>query len=337
MFCKAPKRMLRVVTYACAGVMALGLGGCSLFTPTLDEAATSARTPRQAIDDSLLVQAGTLTVALDTTDAPQAMEATDGTLQGYAIDVAQALAERLGLKLAVVSAGAPGTVLDAGEADIYLGAKTDADSDDYSVVGSYLQNATAVFGGADAPASVSASDLEQAVLGVQEGSASREAIDRLFPNAQVQTFNNVNECVDALAAGDVDYIACDATAGAYLMRAHGNCTFCGVISEVTDWGVAVASGALDLADAVEAELAEMAGDGVLGALHTMWYGALPSSLEDMAVQGVDVNASEDDLLSDEDEDATDGDADGNSSADDQIPDEGGVASAGDMSTWDDEA
>ena len=46
------------------------------------------------MSDDALVTPGTLTVALDTSDAPQAMQDADGNLTGYAVDAARALACR---------------------------------------------------------------------------------------------------------------------------------------------------------------------------------------------------------------------------------------------------
>lgn len=66
------------------------------------------------MSDDALVTPGTLTVALDTSDAPQAMQGADGNLTGYAVDAARALASRMGLKVAFV---------DASSADSALGDK----------------------------------------------------------------------------------------------------------------------------------------------------------------------------------------------------------------------
>ena len=54
----------RMLVAACAMAITGGITGCSLLTPPLSDAQDA--TARQAIDDSLLVRSGTLTVALDT-------------------------------------------------------------------------------------------------------------------------------------------------------------------------------------------------------------------------------------------------------------------------------
>lgn len=101
-----------------AVIAVLGLSGCAFnplstfTTPTIDQIERETVTP--TVSDDALVTPGTLTVALDTSDAPQAMQGADGNLTGYAVDAARALASRMGLKVAFV---------DASSADSALGDK----------------------------------------------------------------------------------------------------------------------------------------------------------------------------------------------------------------------
>lgn len=288
-------RLARAAAGVAALALAFGLGGCSLATPSLDEVVDE--TPAQAIADSELVQAGTLTVALDTSDAPQVITGTDGELVGYNIDVATALAENMGLKVSFVNATSPSSVLEGGEADIYLGATAGDESGDISTEGEVLQNATAIFGintGSTSAAStttVSASDLTSARVGVQDGSASQEALARVNVVAS-STYSNVNECFEALAAGEVDYVACDATAGGYLARSYEGVFFAGAISSSTSYGIAYLSSSSDLADEVNNALDALATDGTLDAIHQVWYGPVPLSLSSEVISGITLATSE---------------------------------------------
>ena len=96
-----------------AVIAVLGLSGCAFnplstfTTPTIDQIEYETVTP--AVSDDALVTPGTLTVALDTSDAPQAMQGADGELTGYAVDAARALASRMGLKVAFVDASSAGS------------------------------------------------------------------------------------------------------------------------------------------------------------------------------------------------------------------------------------
>ena len=293
------KRWLqRAAAGTAAAALACSICGCSFTTPPLSD--VEEEEVEQAIDDAQLVQAGTLTVALDTTDAPQAMLGEGDAYEGYAIDVSIALADRLGLEVAFVHAPSPQDALTSGEADIYMGATARNQSDDIMVSGEYLQNATAVFGGADAVStSVSAETLENAAIGVQEGSSSQEALADMGVVAS-NTYSNVNECFEALDAGDVDFVVCDATAGAYLARTYEGMFFAGTIGASTSYGVAYLSTATELSEAVGEALDEIASDGTLDAIHTLWYGSMPLNLSSELIAGVTVPEEAEEKPADED-------------------------------------
>ncbi len=288
---KAVRGIVRGAAVALALVAAVGAGGCSLMTPALDEAEPAV--VDQQVDDSQLVTPGTLTVAVDTSDAPQAM-VNQGVTQGYAVDVAAALAEHLGLDLAVVDGSSPSDVLGSRTADVLIGATSSQEDDAVSVVGDYLENATAVFTTAgDSDAVATADELNGAVIGVQASSASQEALVRTGITGEQKTYSNVNECFEALASGEVDYVVSDATAGAYLARAYPGVHFAGVLSQATVLGVAVPTAMPDLAEAVSTTLDDLSGDGTLAAVHAVWYGSLPMSLSDQVVSGVTITDSSD--------------------------------------------
>lgn len=281
-------RMAALVLSLLLGVC---LSGCSLLTPSRTEAARNREQVAPALDASSLVQEGVLTVAVDTADAPQGMTGTDGEVTGYYADVARALAQRLGLKVAFVSASSASNSLPDGSADIFLGAASASD-DEVTVFGSCLEDAPALFVKDADAATVSASTLSTMTVGVQTSSAAADALAKAGVTAEQKAYANVNECFDALASGEVDCVACDATAGAYLARAYEGVGFAGTLGAVSVSGVAVLSSASDLSDEVSAAFEEIASDGTLSAVHAQWYGSLPSSLSDALVNGVTL--SEDD-------------------------------------------
>ena len=154
---------------------------------------SGASTP--TVSDDALFTPGTLTVALDTSDAPQAMQGTDGELTGYAVDAARALASRMGLKVAFVDASSADSVLGDKKADIFIGDINSTD-DDISTLGTCLYDAAAVFGKTSdgESLSVSTETLNTATLGVQTSSASQEALAKQSITANQKTFSNINEC-----------------------------------------------------------------------------------------------------------------------------------------------
>ena len=277
----------RIVAGVCAAAAVVSLSACSLMTPTLDEAPS--HEVEQTVDDALLVQPGTLTVAVDTADAPQAMVGADGSIEGYAVDVAADVAARMGLKLEIVSAVSPTEVLASGEADVFLGALATDENTEVVVFGDYLETAIAVFGKPAEGTTVTASDIAAATVGVQDGSASQEALARANIVGSQQTYGNVNECFEALDAGEVQFVACDAASGAYLARAYPGTSFVGAIGATSAYGFAMDAQSTELAQAVSQALDAITTDGSLDAVHASWYGSLPLSLSGNTVSGVTIS------------------------------------------------
>lgn len=296
--------LARTAMGACALALVASLAGCVFTTPPRSEVQPETVDP--TVDDSALITAGTLTVALDTTDAPQAMNGSDGTLTGYYVDVARALAQRMGLKVAFVSSAGASNALGDKKADVFLGATSRDAEKGVKVVGSLVESASAIFAKTDGgqQASLSADKLAGATVAVQDASASQDALNRAGISATQKTYANVNECFEALASGEVQYVACDATAGAYLARAYTDVAFAGTIGSVSTTGIACNAGG-ELADAVADAYDAIDRDGTLEALHTAWYGSLPLSLSDKSLSGVTVASSDEGTSSGDEAVATD--------------------------------
>ena len=279
-----------------AVIAVLGLSGCalnplsSLSTPTIDQIEYEAVTP--TVSDDALVTPGTLTVALDTSDAPQAMQDTDGNLTGYAVDAARALASRMGLKVAFVDASSADSALGDKKADIFIGEINSTDGDINSL-GTCLYDAASVFGKTSdgGSLSVSTDTLNTSTLGVQMSSASQEALAKQSITANQKTYSNINECFEALESGEVDYVICDSTAGGYLARLMGQISYVGALEAPSTLGVAGLASNDELCRAVSDALDGITVDGTLEAVHSIWYGTMPYDLTTKTVSGANMQPS----------------------------------------------
>lgn len=279
-----------------AVIAVLGLSGCalnplsSLTTPTIDQIEYEAVTP--TVSDDALVTPGTLTVALDTSDAPQAMQDTDGNLTGYAVDAARALASRMGLKVAFVDASSADSALGDKKADIFIG-DINSTNGDINSLGTCLYDAASVFGKTSDGGSlnVSTDTLNTSTLGVQMSSASQEALAKQSITANQKTYPNINECFEALESGEVDYVICDSTAGGYLARLMSEISYVGALEAPSTLGVAGASSNDELCRAVSDALDGITVDGTLEAVHCVWYGTMPYDLTTKTVSGVNLQSS----------------------------------------------
>ena len=273
-------------------VLALALTGCTIGTPTRAELEEEEEVSA-SLSSPTIAEDGVLTVAVDTSDAPQAMTDSSGEVTGFDVDVALAIADRLGLSVRIVDAADASTGIDELGADIFIGLDSDDDADGLETTDVYLQDATALFGNTTLSSTdVSLEDLESATIAVQDGSASQDALSRAGIVAVQSTYSNVNECFEALAAGEVDYVACDATSGAYLARMYADISFVGTISSTSSFTIAMSEGNEELVEAITDALDDIEADGTLGALHTAWYGDLPETLTGEQIDGVTVEDEE---------------------------------------------
>ena len=282
----------KVLSAVCALALTLGLAGCTLFIPSRSE--VEEETVSASLSSPTIAEDGVLTVAMNTSDAPQSMTGSDGDLEGYDIDVALAIADQLGLSVKVIDSSSAADAINNQGADIYIGVDSDYVADGLTASEVYLQDATAIFTNTSSISadSVSATSMEGATVGVQESSASQDALTRAGILSTQQTYSNVNECFEALEAGEVDYVACDATSGAYLARMYSDISFAGTISATSSYVIVMSESNEELVTAVTDALEDVDGDGTLDALHTAWYGDLPTSLTGLQIEGVTVEDEE---------------------------------------------
>lgn len=285
---RVKSRRVALTMGACACALTLGLSGCVFTTPPRSEVVSERAESTLTADD--LVSDGYLTVAMDMTDAPQAMTDADGGPSGYYADVARLLAERLGLDLKVVPTADAAGSIEEGEADLYIGSKAPEDDENISVSEPIVDDASSIFalaenGFGESPA-LDADSLAGATIAVQDNSAAQDALARGGVDTDLKTYENVNECFDALASGEVDYVACDATAGSYLSRAYPGSVFVATIGSVSSFGIALPSGDTNVSAAVEEVFGGLLEDGTLEAVHRAWYGSLPFDLSDTRLSGL---------------------------------------------------
>lgn len=284
----------RILSLAIALMVAGGLAGCSIGplnlddfigTPSVDEAREARRAElAPVVADASLKQAGTLTVGIpDTQTAPLSIASSDGTWSGVDVSMAYALADELGISsVAFVSVDdVEGALADT--CDVVMGVEPD-EAGAASVVGGYAQTATGVFTRGDVTAPIDASALAGATVGIQEGSVSSATLDDFELDVVRTPATNLNEAFDALEQGSVQYVICDAYAGAYLAAAYTDISFAGVLDEPVLVGVAVSGD--ELRSAVQSALEAVETNGVSDIARARWVGDLPTITAESVISGL---------------------------------------------------
>jgi len=260
-----------------AGVIGLGLllvalGGCKK---------EEAPKPEPKVAPPAIGQAGQLRAGVDLSVPP--FGGTDaGKQAGLDLDVAAALAERLGLAVTYVevSPSEASTALADGTVDIVLSVPlADADLTRVSPAGTYVSDAPAAFIATDSTASIEPSmtlaDLPVAKVAAQTGAAAYWLVSSEYGEETLEPFESLRLALEALDRGEVPAAVGDAIVGAYIARDFPRVRFAGQLAPATPLTVAVAAENSTLSDAVRTALDELAADGVLGSIRAKWVGDLP--------------------------------------------------------------
>nr|WP_317285513.1 ABC transporter substrate-binding protein [uncultured Parolsenella sp.] len=270
------KNMSRREFVATAGLFAgmMGLVGCG----GSGSAATTA-----AADAGLgLVTDGKLTVGTSP-DFPPFENLENDQYVGLDIDLAQALADKLGLELemktlqfdAIVPAVAAGGQVDLGISGITIDPDREEQvdfSDSY-----YIDDlaVVAMKANADITADTYADALNQAgvTIAVQSGTTGESYAQENFPNATTQPYGNATDAFAAMQAGQANAVITNKAVGAKMVSE--SYTDAQVIKEIAtgeEYGVAVSKDNGALLDAVNGALAAITDDGTLDSIVNKYFG-----------------------------------------------------------------
>lgn len=205
-----------------------------------------------------------------------------GQQVGLDVDVAAALAEKLGLtvKYVDVSPSDAATALAEGKVDVVLSVPPSAMAlSAMSLAGSYVTDGPALFVTTEGTASIEPSlTLDSALptkIAAQEGSESYWILSDEFGSEAITAYPTLREAFDALTAGEVEMVAGDALVGAYMTRDTPTIQIAGQLAPASPLAVAVAGENATLGEAVRAALDELAAGGVFDTLRSKWVGQAP--------------------------------------------------------------
>ncbi|MCH3967684.1 MAG: transporter substrate-binding domain-containing protein [Atopobiaceae bacterium] len=277
-----------------AGALALPLAGCSstgvlsslgLTTTSVDDARTQAQEAvSPTVTTPTIATDGTLTVGLltESESAPLCITDKADAVTGMDIDIASAIADELGLSVKFVSVSSSTSGLQSG-CDIVMGATNGADG--VKVVSTYAEKATCLFHQGVVGVATT-SQLSGKTVAVQDGSVSQNTLSKTNLVTTQKTFGNLNEAFEALSAGTVDYVCCDAYSGAYLAATYKGITTAGTIDAPTSLGIGVSSSNSSLQTAVAGAYQAISQDGRLDLIRTRWVGSMAQLTSSSQIQGI---------------------------------------------------
>ena len=270
------RRLARAIV-ACA-VLCVGicmLAGCTSY-PSVEDALKDADL-QPTVSSGATLEPGVLTVGVNASNAPYAWPVTVGqttVLDGIDVDVAVAMAERMGLTVKFVDVASDYEAAAKGLCDVVMGASTMTLPGSEVLVGNYLETAPSIFA-KNATSIVTVEQLGTSTVGVQSDSLSARTVAAMVPTAVLSPFGTLNDAFSALEAGSVQYVACDSFMGGYLATGFSDTAFAGTLSLPETRGVAVAASNVELQNAVTDAVDQVTSSGELQAIREVWVGSMP--------------------------------------------------------------
>lgn len=267
------KKKLGALTVAIAMTGALALAGCGgSGAPAAGSAAADAATD----EGYTLVSDGKLTIGTSAEYEPfEYME--DGEYKGFDLELAQAIADDLGLDLqienvdfdTIVPGVASGAKYDIGIAAITA---TPEREDEVDFTDSYYMDDQAIVTMADnaditGDNYAEALDAEGVKIAVQSGSTAEAFAKENFPNATLVPFKNATDCFAAVQSDQADALVTNRSVAAQLVAtSFSNEQVIKQVSTGEEYAIAVNKDNTALKDAINESIAKLTEDGTVDAL-----------------------------------------------------------------------
>lgn len=277
----------RFLCAAMASIMAFSLtacGGNGAETTAADtQAETSAEDTAaestQAEESEAAGEGGTLIVGFDQDFPPMGFVGDDGEFTGFDLELAQEVADRLGLEYQAqpIAWDSKDMELESGNIDcIWNGFTMTGREDAYTWSEPYMEN-TQVFVVAKDSGIASQADLAGKVVECQVDS-SAEAVLKEVPELtatfkELLTTADYNTAFMDLEQGAVDAIAMDViVAGYQIQQRNADFVILDDSLSAEEYGIGFKKGNEELRDKVQGALEEMAADGTLKEISEKWFG-----------------------------------------------------------------
>jgi arginine/lysine/histidine/glutamine transport system substrate-binding/permease protein len=268
----------RIVPGLCSLALVIMFTACGGGTPTAD---TGADAGGDAPAETMV-----LTVATEPAFPPFESQAEDGTLEGFDIDLMNAIGEAAGFQVEFESLPFDGIIpaLQGGTVDAAISGMTitaeRAETVDFSRP--YFKAGLAIAiqeGNAEV---TSLDTLEGKRIAVQIGTTGAEQAGEI-PGAEVRTFDSAPLALQELSNGNVDAVINDAPVTLYAIQS-GNLDGLKVVGELLTeeyYGIPTPKGSPNL-ELINQGLTTLLENGTYAEIYQSWFGAEPPELPEVA-------------------------------------------------------
>ena len=269
--------MKKITALMLSSAMMLSLAACggSASTDTASSEAASSEavsTEEAASADAAAlttVTAGKLTMSTNAAFPPYEMTTDSGDFEGIDVEVAGAIAEKLGLELQVDDMDFDAALLAAqnGKSDIVMAGVTVTDERqkvmDFS--DTYAEGIQSIIVPEDSDIA-SADDLTGKAIGTQRGTTGYIYCTDDFGEDNVIAYDDGLTAVQALNNGQVDAVVIDNAPAKSFVEANPGLKILDTAYAQEDYAIGVAKGNTALLDAINSALEELQADGTLQAI-----------------------------------------------------------------------
>lgn len=268
--------MKKITALMLSSAMMLSLAACggSASTDTASsEAASSEAASSEAVSTAeaapaalTTVTAGKLTMSTNAAFPPYEMTTDSGDFEGIDIEVAGAIAEKLGLELQVDDMDFDAALLAAqnGKSDIVMAGVTVTDERqkvmDFS--DTYAEGIQSIIVPEDSDIA-SADDLTGKAIGTQRGTTGYIYCTDDFGEDNVIAYDDGLTAVQALNNGQVDAVVIDNAPAKSFVEANPGLKILDTAYAQEDYAIGVAKGNTALLDAINGALEELTADGTV--------------------------------------------------------------------------
>ena len=218
------------------------------------------------------------TVALDGTFAPHAMPSMSGGIEGFNVDLANAIGERLGVEMEIVATQFSGLLpaLAAGTYDFIVAPTTINEERAENVLFSegYLNTDFQFVVPAGSEKAAALEDYAGQTIAVNKGSVydswARDLADEI--GWTVESYGTNTDAVQAVVSGRADANVAGSTVSAWAAKQNPAIDLDYLHSTGLVWGMPFRKGDEDLRARVEAVIECMKIDGTIAEMHMTWFG-----------------------------------------------------------------
>ncbi len=275
--------MKKLAAVLLAGIMCVSLAACgssaSDDAASTDTQAATEETAEETADDAAAdtegetAEAGEVTtvtegvLTMGTNAAFPPYEYYDGdTIVGIDAEIAQALADKLGLNLEIVDMDFSSivTAVQTGKVDVGIAGMTVDPEREKNVdfTDSYATGVQVIIVPEDSDIT-SVDDLDGKLIGVQEGTTGHQYCSEDYGDDMVIAYTNGATAVQALLQGKVDCVVIDEQPAISFVEANEGLKILDTEYVVEDYAIAVSKDNPGLKDAINTALGELIEDGTV--------------------------------------------------------------------------